>query len=101
MKTGTAEQEQKGVTIPKEGRQDVSHKFRLSGQDLLHLLRREKAPDNGHDIDDHRQHQDDLDGVIDEEIDGIGQMGARRHLEYVIGEPVGKSFDQFSFLMSV
>jgi len=27
---------------------------------------------------------------IDEEINGVGKMGARCHLEYVIGKPVGK-----------
>ena len=75
------------------------NKFSLVGQDLFDFLRREKVADHGNGKNDHGQHQEDLYGVVDEKINGVGNVGAFLHVENVVGEPVGECFDQFSFLL--
>ncbi len=47
-------------------------------------------PDNGYSKDNHRQHQEDLQSVIDKKTYSITQSGISSYLKYAIGHILGK-----------
>ena len=78
MKSGTAEQEQNGVTIAEQRREHVPDRLALAGEDGARPLGGEEGPDDADDEDDEHQQQQDLRRVVEEERDALAEMRLRR-----------------------
>ena len=90
MKSGTAEHEQNGVTIPRPAAPTVPTSSPRPTSGAAHLLGREEAPDERDDGDDAEQQQEHLGHVVEEERDGLAEVGAGLEAEEVEGEPGGE-----------
>ena len=60
MKSGTAEQEQKGVTIPSRAANTLSRRFTLPGQDPAGAFRGKEGADDAHSKNHQRQQHENL-----------------------------------------
>ena len=70
MKSGTAEQEQNGVTIPSNDARDVTNGFSFARKDLSRTLRREKRTDDANAEDNEGKEHQNLRNFEHEELDG-------------------------------
>ncbi len=94
MKSGTAEHEQNGVTIPQAGGADRPHELPATDEGGAHLLGREEAADEGDGGHDAEEQQEDLGHVEDEERDRLAEMGALLEAEQLEREPAGERCGQ-------
>jgi len=69
MKSGTDEQEQKGVTAPRGDGQPARLPVGPIAHEFAHSLGREHRSQQPHDVDHGHQHDEDLRHVHDEEVD--------------------------------
>ncbi len=90
MKSGTAEQEQKGVTIPNEAAATVPASSAAAGEGGPHSLRREEAPDQGDGRDDAEQQEKHLRHVEEEERDRLAELRSTLEAEKREGRPLGE-----------
>ena len=75
---------------PEKGGYHVTHPFVTSRHPFLHFLRGDVRPNDGDRKDDHREHQRDLDRVVDKEVHGRCKGAALHQSEDRIGHPVGE-----------
>ena len=74
MKSGTAEQEQNGVTIAEHRRRDIADAFAPAGQQCPGVLWREEAAHNAHGKDDQCEQKQHLGRVIGEEGERLARL---------------------------
>ena len=88
MKSGTAEQEQKGVMMPKAGRGRSPHDDVAAGQRAAHALGRDEGAQEAHQRDDADEQQQHL-GQVEQEEGERGAEAARGvEAQHVGDEPV-------------
>ena len=58
-------------------RRDVADTFPAAAQKPARALRREERPDDAHQEDDAREEEQDLRGIVEEEVDGAAQVAVR------------------------
>ena len=93
MKSGTAEHEQNGVTTAESGSRDVADTFSAAAEQFPRALGREERPDDAHQEDDARKEQQDLRGVVEEEVDGAAKVAVSGKTEEIVRQGVGQRME--------
>ena len=88
MNAGTALHEQNGVATPSAGGHHVADALPAPTEQSAGAFDAHVGPQDGDHEDDPRQQQADLDGVVEEEVQGRGQPVLRRHAEHVVEHDV-------------
>ncbi len=93
INSGTAEQEQKGVTTPRREASTLPAVCRRPGKHPPGSLRGEEGTHDSHPEDHNQQEHQDLGSLEDEKCNGGGKPVARRHSKRPVDQPVGKALE--------
>ena len=86
MKSGTAEQEQKGVTMPRPAARTLAMPSGSSREQHPRAFGRERGVHHAHDGDDAREQEQDLGRVVEEEHGAADRCGMRRRWDNRLGD---------------